>query len=314
MVKKLKSLTLVTILVFGFLLSGALFLADGLVFAADQQRDRLQDGSCDNDCDGTPDQDRLRIQYGSCNNECDGTPDQDQDRLRLQDGSYEDCDQDRLLTRQRLRDQSCLIEDLAEQLEEAIEENNTEVISDLELKRELAELQLNNISQYLKELKLERKDLNKNNYSQDELNQLQERIRYIERFQPGMIALPPENIISNGRNFKFDTPPVIRESRVLIPVRAITEAFGAEVIWDSEKKTVTITKEVEDELDELEEIVILFDLVNDKVFINGEEQEIDISADNLNERVIVPLRFIAETLGLGVDFDQELNIIDIFEE
>ncbi len=38
----------------------------------------------------------------------------------------------------------------------------------------------------------------------------------------------------------LDVPPQIVDSRTLVPIRAISEAFGAEVMWDSETKTVNI--------------------------------------------------------------------------
>jgi len=44
----------------------------------------------------------------------------------------------------------------------------------------------------------------------------------------------------NGVPYKLDVPSQIVNGRTLIPVRFVSEAFGAEVIWDEETKTVHI--------------------------------------------------------------------------
>ena len=45
---------------------------------------------------------------------------------------------------------------------------------------------------------------------------------------------------SNGERIELDSPSVIIEDRTLVPVRAIAEAFGNNVDYDAETKTVTI--------------------------------------------------------------------------
>ena len=50
----------------------------------------------------------------------------------------------------------------------------------------------------------------------------------------------------NRRNVTFDTRAVITQNRTFVPVRFISESFGADVDWDSETSTVIInTKNVE---------------------------------------------------------------------
>lgn len=120
--------------------------------------------------------------------------------------------------------------------------------------------------------------------------------------QYGVEALPVENVVVFGGNAKFDTPPVIKEGRVLIPVRAITEAMGADVDWDSETSTVTIVKG---------DITIILDLADGTACVNDEEAEIDVPAQLMNNRTMVPLRFIAENLGLGVEWDEDTQSVEL---
>ncbi len=41
----------------------------------------------------------------------------------------------------------------------------------------------------------------------------------------------------------LDVPPQIVNDRTLVPVRAVAESLGVNVVWNDETKTVTITKQ-----------------------------------------------------------------------
>ncbi|MDF1618691.1 copper amine oxidase N-terminal domain-containing protein [Petrocella sp. FN5] len=148
------------------------------------------------------------------------------------------------------------------------------------------------------------KQIARSRYSEEELSQLQEVYKNFNN-QKNMRAIPVENIFFKNRDVKFDTPPVIKEGRTLIPVRAITEAMGATVTWNSEEKLVTIVKD---------DKTIVFDLINNITYVNDVEVPIDVPAGLMNNRTMVPLRFIAENLGLKVIWDEEAQTIEVDEE
>lgn len=54
-------------------------------------------------------------------------------------------------------------------------------------------------------------------------------------------AANPIKIIVNGKEIKPDVPPQIVNGRTLVPLRAIAEALGANVVWDGNSNTVMIT-------------------------------------------------------------------------
>lgn len=121
------------------------------------------------------------------------------------------------------------------------------------------------------------------------------------------------HIMAKHKQLKFDVAPVIKEGRTLIPVRAITEAFGATVDYDEETGIVTITSEDES-------IIIKFYLDeedNGKITVTRDGDTEDVTTDVrpgiINGRTFVPLRFIAETLGLKVTHDGKTGAIDIDE-
>lgn len=114
-----------------------------------------------------------------------------------------------------------------------------------------------------------------------------------------------ERIKVRGMNMNFDVPPVIKEGRTLIPVRAIMNGLGAEVAWDAEAKTVTITRDGKE---------IVINMTTGETTVDGLVVAVDVPAQNIDNRTFVPLRFIAQTLGDKVEFDEETGDINVGEE
>lgn len=109
-----------------------------------------------------------------------------------------------------------------------------------------------------------------------------------------------------GRPFESELPPVIKDGRVLIPIRAVANGLKADVDWNSEERKITITK------GEIEVTLYLEDIT---FYVNGEPQELDVPAMLLgNNRTFVPLRFIAVALGEKVDYDPDTGEVIIGDD
>lgn len=109
-----------------------------------------------------------------------------------------------------------------------------------------------------------------------------------------------------GEEILCDVPPVIEEGRTLVPIRAISESgFGAEVNWNGKLQQVSITK---DDLD------ILITIDETEVLVNGEEAYMDVPAKIINDRTMVPVRFVSETLDYSVDWDNDNRRVIIDEK
>ncbi|PKM57959.1 MAG: hypothetical protein CVU98_03490 [Firmicutes bacterium HGW-Firmicutes-3] len=219
------------------------------------------------------------------------------------------------LEKQLLEQEKDQLEELKDNLEEQLEALEAEI----ETAKKAGDTALiESLSAELEALKLEKdtykmdmrnklalmKQIAKSRYSEEELSQLQEVYKSFNNLK-NMRTIPVENVFFKNRDVKFDTPPVIKEGRTLIPVRAITEAMGAAVTWNSEEKLVTIVKDDQ---------TIVFDLLNNITYVNGVEATIDVPAGVMNNRTMVPLRFIAENLGLKVVWDEDAQTIEVDEE
>lgn len=114
-----------------------------------------------------------------------------------------------------------------------------------------------------------------------------------------------KEIIVKGNLAKFDVPPVVKYGRTLIPFRAISQGLGAEVTWDEETKTVTVVKG---------DIEVVLTLGSTIALVNGEEVEMDTKPELISNRTFVPIRFLGETLGARVDYDEETDIIVVEDD
>lgn len=198
------------------------------------------------------------------------------------------------------------LEDLEKQLEET-EETDTDKIAELKTKIEDIKTEMGALKDEIS-LKIEgMKALMKERYTEEDLENLEKVGQSLKESTDAV--LPVENILTE-KDVKFDTPPVIKYGRTLIPLRAVVEGMGAEVTYDAENHIVTIVKDADTE----KEIKIELNLHDDTVKVNGGEPEaIDVPAEVMNNRTMVPLRFIAEQLGLKVQWDQDTQTVTIEE-
>lgn len=101
-------------------------------------------------------------------------------------------------------------------------------------------------------------------------------------------------MIVNGVENQLDAAPEIKNERTFLPLRAISEAFGAKVVWLPDTQGVTIT---------LGENNIGLQIGNTSGVINNNVMILDAAPYIKNSRTMVPLRFIAEGLGAQVEWD-----------
>jgi len=99
-----------------------------------------------------------------------------------------------------------------------------------------------------------------------------------------------------------DQQPIIENDRTLVPLRAIFEALEAEVNWDDETRTVTAQKG---------EATMELKIGEATYKVNGEEKTLDVPAQIKNDRTLVPLRVVAESLDCAVEWDGEKYVVDV---
>jgi hypothetical protein len=93
-----------------------------------------------------------------------------------------------------------------------------------------------------------------------------------------------------------DTPPTVVDGRTLVPVRAIFEALGATVDWDNTTRTATGKRG---------DTTVVIQIGNTTAYVNGEAKTLDVPAQLINGRTMVPARFVSEALGCEVTWYQK---------
>lgn len=113
-----------------------------------------------------------------------------------------------------------------------------------------------------------------------------------------------------------DTPPQFVNNRTLVPVRAIGEMLGYDVIWQSETMQVHVCEKGST-------IPMIAMTIGDtKAYYTKYEEELgdsvgveailDVPATAINNRTFVPLRFISEAVGYVVEYIEESGDIYLF--
>lgn len=99
----------------------------------------------------------------------------------------------------------------------------------------------------------------------------------------------------------FPQPPIIIQGRVLVPLRAISEAFDAAVDWDGETQTVTAAKPG---------VAIKVQIGSVYLTKNLSVVALDVPAQIVNGSTLVPLRAIAEAFDCEVSWNaEERNVV-----
>lgn len=124
------------------------------------------------------------------------------------------------------------------------------------------------------------------------------------REETGNRGTRPIRVTVDGTPVVFDQPPVILDGRVMVPMRAIFEALGAKVHWEVGKQVVTAVKNKN---------TIIASIGSKQATVNGREQALDIPAQIINNRTMVPVRFISESLGAKVSWSVRSQTVTIHQ-
>lgn len=139
-----------------------------------------------------------------------------------------------------------------------------------------------------------------------ELNKLYTNTLYIGQSLkiPSKVSNTPINIVINGQNQSFTSPPVIIDGVTLVPLRDLAEAIGASIWYNSESRTIGLNKG---------DTKIAFIVGSTTARVNGESIT-TAQSQLINGKAYVPLRFVSEVIGLNVDWDATTKTVYISDQ
>lgn len=124
----------------------------------------------------------------------------------------------------------------------------------------------------------------------------------IEQFNPHNLPQNQIQVTINGEFVEFDQPPVSVDGRTLVPIRAVMEKMGGKVNWLPETSTTEI---------KMNDSKMHLILGSKTAFFDGDVYSLDVEPQSINNRIVLPLRFVAEKFGFDVDWDGETNTVII---
>jgi len=130
----------------------------------------------------------------------------------------------------------------------------------------------------------------------------------------------PPTVTLNGNRLALDVLPTIINDRTMVPLRAISEATGANVYWLDKQRIVVIVKNDTKMLLQIGKSEMykadsrpslgangFFAALRDGL---GETILLDVPPTIVQDRTMLPLRALCEALGLDVDWDDRVrNVI-----
>jgi hypothetical protein len=96
--------------------------------------------------------------------------------------------------------------------------------------------------------------------------------------------------------------PISQGGRVLVPLRGVLEKLGAYVQYDGAARVVTALKG---------DLNIRLPIGGREATVNQRPVSLDVPAQVVNGSTLVPLRFVAESLGANVDYNPAANTVAI---
>lgn len=112
----------------------------------------------------------------------------------------------------------------------------------------------------------------------------------------GIVVEGDVKVFLSGQEITWETPPSFyRDGHLLVPVRDLARAVGAEVSWDEKKQMVLVTSP---------KATLRFQIGSSEAMVDGEKVTLPSPVILKNGRTMVPLRFLAQVLGLAVNWDE----------
>ncbi len=98
----------------------------------------------------------------------------------------------------------------------------------------------------------------------------------------------------NGEKIAVPVAPMLENSRVLVPIRVISENIGAVVNYTAKDKKIEIINGA---------LVINLQIGSQRATVSGKAETLDTMPKVINGTTLVPLRFVGESLGLEVNWN-----------
>lgn len=113
---------------------------------------------------------------------------------------------------------------------------------------------------------------------------------------------PPITLEVNNKKIDMEMPPVQIGGRTLVPTRGVFEPMGALVEWKEVEKKAYVNYENK---------LIVLEVNSGNAWVEGKMEKLDAPPKIINNTLMLPIRFIGETLDFVVDWNDDSRHIKI---
>lgn len=121
-----------------------------------------------------------------------------------------------------------------------------------------------------------------------------------------VLVIGNKTMLAGNQTVQLEAAPYIKGGRTMLPLRAISEAFGGDIEWDPAERKVTV---------KLGGHTVLLWIGKAQAEVDGKKTPIDANVAIVPEivagRTFVPLRFVAESTGLDVIWNADARSVTI---
>ena len=119
------------------------------------------------------------------------------------------------------------------------------------------------------------------------------------------------SVVLNGEKIEFDVNPMIINDRTMVPMRKIFEKLGAQVEWVEQSEMIFATKGAKCILLQINVPAMA---INDFAKEEITKFELDTAPIIVNDRTLVPLRAVSESLDMNVEWDESTYTVYITDK
>lgn len=101
---------------------------------------------------------------------------------------------------------------------------------------------------------------------------------------------------------KLQMPPIILNNYTLVPAREVFEAMGAKVDWNRDVEQVIVTSGSN---------LVVIPIDSNKAYVNGIASLMQTKAKIINNKTMIPLRFVSDALGYETEWDKDTRVANI---
>ncbi|MFD0590648.1 stalk domain-containing protein [Paenibacillus sp. GCM10027627] len=110
------------------------------------------------------------------------------------------------------------------------------------------------------------------------------------------------NATVNGKSMKLEAVPLVQQGSTYVPLRFVSEAMGAEVLYDDKTRRVTVLRGGQ---------MIEMTIGKKEYTLNGVRYSTEVAPFTRNGRTLIPVRLFSEKLGFKVGYEEKFKKITI---